>query len=98
MYRSKNHRITLIDNWNKIDAKRHWSVALIDQDIDRDKTAILLKDSVDYIVMHDSELEKSYGYDTIWKHFKYRYDWKACRPWTSVVSNFKDASWLERKD
>lgn len=93
-FRSRTHKIVLIDNWNNIDVKTHWSVVLIDQDIDRDKSAVLLKNSADFIILHDSEAEKVYGYDNMWKYFKHRYDWKACRPWTTVVSNFKDLSWL----
>ena len=91
-FMSRTHRICLVDDWDKIDIKTHWSVVLIDQDNKRGETALLLKDSADYIILHDSEEEKLYGYDKIWEHFKYRYDWKECSPWTTVVSNFKDLS------
>ncbi len=53
--------------------------------------SIRLKNSADYIILHDTEpdCEKEYGYDKVWEHFKYRKDWKLCRAWTTVVSNTK---------
>jgi hypothetical protein len=52
---------------------------------------IRFKESADFVVMHDTEpkFHKDYGYDKIWEHFKYKYDWDQASPWTSVVSNFK---------
>lgn len=93
-FSSRNHTIRFVKNWNDIDIKTHWSVALIDQDSERGKTALLLKNNTDFIILHDSEHENVYGYDKVWPDFKYRFDWKACKPWTSVVSNFQDLSWL----
>lgn len=84
---SRTHRIALIDNWNNIDTKTHWSVVLVDQNINRGKTAIMLKNSADFIILHDSEAEKLYGYDQVYPHFKYVYHWKFCKPYTTVVSN-----------
>lgn len=87
---SRTHKIIHIDDWNKIDTASHWSVVLVDQNTNRDKTAILLKDSADYIILHDSEQEKLYGYDNVYPHFKYIYHWTFCKPYTTVVSNFKN--------
>jgi hypothetical protein len=93
-FQSKNHRIRLID-FKDFNVKGHWSVALVDQSTKQRTPSILyLKDKVDYIVIHDTEGKEVYGYDEVWKHFKYVYHWKGCTPWTSVVSNFKDLSWL----
>lgn len=84
---SRTHRAVLIDNWNNIDTQTYWSVVLIDQNTNRGDTAILLKNSADFIILHDSEEEKLYGYDKVYPHFKYVYHWKFCKPYTAVVSN-----------
>lgn len=99
-FRSRLHRIILIENWDDFPIKEHWGVVLIDHDQPyqrRGADALRFKDSADYIILHDTEVQNIYGYDKIWQHFKYRYDWKECRPWTSVISNFKELSWLGDK-
>lgn len=94
-FTSRNHTIRFVKDWNKIDLGKHWGVVLIDHISERRSVdAIRLKDKADYIVLHDTQ-SNDYKYNEVWKHFKYRYDWKACKPWTSVVSNFKDISkWI----
>jgi len=97
-FRSRNHHIRLIDSWDKIDTQTHWSVVLIDHIKERRAIdAIRLKDTVDYIILHDSGGEKVYGYDKVYPHFKHIYHWKFCTPWTTVVSNFKDLSDFNEK-
>jgi len=97
-FQSKNHKIRLIKDWNEIDTKTHWGVVLIDHSpkrpLRRGTDVIRLKDSADYIVIHDTgpEIQAKYGYEEAWPHFKYRHDWKGCSQWTTVVSNFKDLS------
>jgi hypothetical protein len=94
LFQSKNHRIRLVD-WNnyKIDGK--WSVALIDQPSQyRIQSIKHLKDRVDIFVLHDTDGQGEKKYKDILSQFKYRHDWKACRPWTTVVSNTNDLSWL----
>jgi hypothetical protein len=55
------------------------------------------KDVADYIVIHDTEREsREYNRSEILDGFKYRHDWKDCKPWTSVFSNFKDLSFLSK--
>jgi hypothetical protein len=94
-FQSRNHRIRLVEDWNKLDTTKQWSVIFIDHLENRRVTDILrFKDSADYIVIHDTDDIKHYGWENVWSHFKYVYHWKGCRPWTSVVSNFKDLSWL----
>ena len=91
-FQSLGHTIRLIENWDEMDFKTHRGVVFIDHVPERRSTDILnFKDKADYIVIHDTEAD-SYNYETVWSHFKYRYDWKDCRPWTSVVSNFNDVS------
>lgn len=93
-FQSRNHRIRFVEDWDKADMNRHWSVVLVDHTVERRAIDIIrLKDSADYIVIHDTE-DGVYGYDKVWPHFKYRHDWKECIPYTSVISNFKDLKWL----
>jgi len=92
-FRSRGHSVRLIKDWNEIDTKTHWGVVLIDHGLLPEQRAIdtiKLKDKADYLVLHDSQYESLYS--EVWKHFKYRYDWKDCKPWTTVVSNLKDLS------
>jgi len=97
-FQSKYHRIRLVEDWSQLKIDGHWSVALIDQSIpNRVQIAIYLKDKVDYMVIHDTEFDSPYHYELVWPHFKYRYNYTQQRPNTSVVSNFKDLSWLQSK-
>lgn len=96
-YQSRLHRIRFVTNYNEVDAKTHRGLVFVDHDPDRvtrGDTTLLFKNSADYIVMHDTEAEDNYGYKKVWPHFKYIYTWKECQPWVSVVSNFKNLSWL----
>ena len=88
-FQSRNHSVRLIKDWNEVKAKRDWGVVFIDHDGDRAKSAIEFKDA-DYVILHDSESEKHYGYEKVWSHFKYRYDWTVVKPWTTVLSNKHD--------
>lgn len=90
-YRSKNHKVRLVKNWDKVDftIDTHWSVVLVDHETDRRIIEVIrLKDRVDYMILHDTH-HSVYEYDKIWSHFKYIYHWKYCKAHTSVVSNFK---------
>jgi len=91
-FQSRYHSIHLTKDWQDIDMRKHWGVVLIDHAPEerRGIDAIRLKNNADYIVLHDSELEKKYGYDKIWEHFKYIHRWDGGTPKTTVVSNFKD--------
>jgi hypothetical protein len=87
-YQSHCHTVRFVEDWKKFNlGKKHFSMAFVDHDGDRAGMALFLRDKVDYIVMHDTEVGRIYGYDKIWKHFKYRYDWKLSEPYTTVVSN-----------
>ncbi|MCX6701997.1 MAG: hypothetical protein NTX96_02255 [Candidatus Zambryskibacteria bacterium] len=103
-YQSSFHSIRLVKDWNEVNVPNHAGLIFIDHNgkkngsdlpgSQRGIDAIRLKDSADYIVIHDTEPKDEifYSYDKAWENFRYRYDWKECRPWTSVVSNFKDVS------
>lgn len=91
-FKSRSHSVKLIKDWNEADIERKWSVVLIDHSINRRVIdALKVKDLADFVVLHDTE-DPVYQYEKVWPHFKYRYDWKFCKPWTTVVSNFKDLS------
>ncbi len=101
-FRSYFHAVEIVTNWDKIDVSSRRGVVFVDHHpmSRRGVEAIRFKDSADYVVMHDTEKDKYYS--EVWQHFKYTYTWKKCRPWTSVVSNFKDLphlniNWLSYK-
>ena len=91
-FQSRHHRIRKITDWNEMDFKTHRGVVFIDHAPSKQRIIdiIKFKDIADYIVIHDTESEEHYGYDKIWQYFKYRFDWKECMPYTSVVSNFNN--------
>jgi hypothetical protein len=99
-FQSRNHSIRFVEDWKNIDVETNWGVVLIDHhpEEQRGKDIMRLKDKADYFVLHDSEKEIVYGYDKVWEHFKYRYDWKDCKPWTTVLSNSKDLSFLQKTE
>jgi len=90
------HKLIYAPDWDKTDIERHWGLVFIDHgpnwrrhiDIKR------LVNFADYIVIHDTEPEsdKAYHYSRIFPLFKYKYDFNKYKPWTSVVSNFKDVT------
>jgi hypothetical protein len=97
-FQSRLHRIRFVANYNEININTHYGLVFIDNGDDqpnerRGNIALLFKDFADYIVMHDTE-QNTYDYKGVWSHFKYTYTWKGCLPWVSVVSNFKELSWL----
>ena len=100
MFVSRHHAIRLIDDWSKIDTKTHWGVVFMDHNPDERRVddVISFKDSADYIVIHDTDREDKYHMEKAWPYFKYRYTWKDCKPWTTVVSNFKDLSNLGKSN
>lgn len=87
-FNSENHLVFHVADYDEIDTETHWSVVLVDHsDTRRAKDILRLKDKANYIIIHDTH-SRAYGYNKIWKHFKYIYHWKFAKPWTSVVSNF----------
>jgi len=91
-FMSKTHRIRFVKDWNKVEyPDLEWGVVLIDHGPaeQRHIDAIKFADKADYVILHDSD-EDIYEYDKVYPYFKYRYDWKECKPWTTVLSNFKE--------
>lgn len=87
------HEITLINNWDDIPIEtEHWGVALVDHNpVARRKVEIArLANIADYVIIHDTEshMESETGYEAIYPLFKYRYNYRRQKPYTSVLSNF----------
>lgn len=98
---SSYHQVHFIEDWDKalIDVI-HWDIALVDH-LPRPRRrfdAIRLARNTTFVVLHDSEPDhwRYYKYDRVYPHFKYRFNYTACRPNTTVLSNFKDLGWLEQ--
>ena len=96
-FQSRQHRIRFVENWDEISIPKHVGMVFIDHHPPERRMieTLRFKDSADFIVIHDTEREsRSYNLPEVFEQFKYRYDWKECRPHTSVVSNFHDLSFL----
>lgn len=76
----------------------HWSVAFVDHKPGdrRWKELKRLAQHADVVVCHDTEPQpwdpdrRGQGL----KHYRYRFNYTQYRPWTTVVSNVDDLSWL----
>lgn len=91
-YRSDNHKVITDGN---IDLSEKYSVALVDHSPAHDRArAVEELVNTDLIICHDSE-HRLYDYERVLKDFKYRVEWKRYAPWTTVVSNTMDLSFLE---
>lgn len=97
-FESPRHKVLLIENddWDSADIDNtHWGLVFIDHHptARRGVDAIRMADKADYVVIHDSDGEhNSFQYDEAYPHYKYRYNWKRKRPYTTVLSNFHDLS------
>lgn len=100
-FRSRNHKVIKVDDWDKIDYDRHWGVVFIDHSVSRETKnqgkqrgddAVKFTNA-DVLILHDTEPESRnhYRYDVVFPHYKYRADWTN-KPWTSVISNKIDVS------
>jgi len=93
-YRSPDHEIKYVDDWDKADIEKPWDVVLIDHspDFRRKEEIKRLANWAKYIVIHDSSKTYyyTYGYWEIHSLFKYRKIWKGDQRRTDVLSNFVD--------
>lgn len=90
------------DGWDAFTLldKIRWGVAFVDHKPGdrRWKELRRLANTAEYVVCHDTEPQpwdpdrRGEGF----KHYKHRFDYKRYRPWTTVVSNVHDLSWLAR--
>lgn len=105
-FRSANHKIQKIDDWEDVDYDRHWGVVFIDHTTSREKINgvrrqrgddVIKFTNADIIIMHDTEPEEveHYRYDIVFPKYKYRCDWTNNAPHTTVLSNVIDVTtWL----
>jgi hypothetical protein len=90
------HEIKLIEDWDKIPIDNvHWGVVFVDHNPpERRKIEIArLANIADYIIVHDTEsqMDAETGFiKESFPLFKYSYNYKRQKPYTSVLSNFID--------
>lgn len=95
-FQAQNHDVIFVDDWDKaVIDHTHWGVAFVDhRPADRRKVEIARLSSItDYIVVHDTEAASDYAHGFVkasFPLFKYRYNYRRQKPYTSVLSNFKD--------
>ena len=96
-YQSDFHDIRFVPDWDEADIDNtQWSVALVDHAPAKRRITEIkrLANNCDFLLVHDTEPEsnKFFRYSWIWKYFQYRYDYTACRPNTTVLSNTYDVA------
>jgi hypothetical protein len=92
------HTITCVSDWDDARIERDWSVAFVDHapakrrrvDIER------LKDHAQYVVVHDSDECKRYGYEPVFALYRYRRDFRVAKRGTTVLSDFNDLKGLTK--
>lgn len=78
-----------------------YTIVFIDHSPKRPRTrgddAMLFIEKCRYMVLHDAgkDGKSKYGYEQLYPHFKYRYDWEGAVPHTTVLSNIDDLEWLK---
>lgn len=96
VFATNEHEIKFIKNWDDADIEgTHWGLVLVDHEPSERRSVEVarLAQKADYIIVHDTEPDHDYKYDFINKAFplfKHRYNYKRRRPYTTVLSNFKD--------
>jgi len=92
------HELNFVENndWDSIDISEHWDVVLVDHNPGpRRKDEIArLTDNANYVIVHDTNGRNDwyYKFTEVFPLFKYRYDYRAAYPQTTVLSNLKDLS------
>lgn len=73
--------------WDRV-GNQKWGVVFIDHRPGERRAIdiVRFKNDADIIVVHDTE-NPGYGYESAFKYFKYRYDYKRYNVWTTLVSN-----------
>lgn len=97
-FQSRQHRIRFVENWDDIEIPEHVGMVFVDHHPPERRMieTLRFKDVADFIVIHDSErVAITYNRPEVYDQFKHRFDWKECKPWCSVLSNFKDLSFLK---
>lgn len=91
-YKSPDHEILYVDDWDKAQIEKPWDVALVDHspDVRRIVEVKRLANLAKYIIIHDSNArhEKTYHYSQIYPLFTYRRTWNSDNRHTDILSNF----------
>lgn len=79
--------------WSDIGNDTHWSVVLIDHRPGERRIVdiIRLRDHVDVFVVHDTQ-QPTYGYDAVFKTFKYKYTYMRYATTTTLLSDTIDVA------
>ena len=100
---NSQHFVFFVENWDDAGIEKPWGVVLVDHAPAgrRREEVKRLANLAQCILIHDSswKSEKHYHYKEIYPLFKYRYDYKKVKPYTTVLSNFIDVAkwWPEDK-
>lgn len=90
--RSDFHKVEVVTDWDRLEINQFWDVALVDHNpaLRRKEEVKRLANFAKYIIVHDTEAEteKYHHYNEIYPLFKYRWDYTAAMPNTTVLSNF----------
>ena len=97
------HSVFFVENWDDARIEQPWGIVLVDHvPAGRRREEVKrLANLAQCILIHDSswKSERHYHYKEIYPLFKYRYDYKKVKPYTTVLSNFIDVAkwWPEDK-
>ncbi|MCP3683517.1 MAG: hypothetical protein GY861_12590 [bacterium] len=94
------HEIRLVDKWLGLpEYKLNWGLVFVDHPIARFRGRTIDKyNNADIIVAHDSHRECNCRYTARFEKYKYRYDYKKLKPWTTAISNKINLDVLEEMD
>lgn len=95
-YNSPQHEVKFIDGWEQSNIDGEWGVVFVDSAPAESRAPMIRRyaDKTQYMVVHDTE-DPLYGFEDDLARFKYRFDCKICRPWTTVVSNKNSLEFLD---
>jgi len=98
---SEYHDVIFIDNWDDMDLRRSWGIALVDHApaIRRKEDIKKLANYAQCVIAHDTQgrANKHYRYDEIIPLFKFRVGFPKLLPQSLIFSNFMDVTkWTYR--
>ena len=100
-YTSNIHQIQWVDDWDKAEIEKPWSVVLVDHRPARRRyrDASRVAEHAQFVVCHDTQEAHNgmYKWHRAFKFYKYRFD-DTLDPRTTVLSNFHDLSFLKEGD
>lgn len=93
-YSNDYHEVYHIEDWDTLDVTGHWNIIFIDHAPGPRRVVEMSRvaNIADYVIVHDTEARSDwhYHYTKGFPSYKYRYDYTAAYPNTSVLSNFFD--------